>query len=58
MDLTEICVVLLPSLTKSVTGLKWIRARLQTPFLQGPRDSSTTQEDKDTSAPNEPSSVT
>lgn len=58
MDLTEICVVLFPSLTKSVTGLKWIRARLQTPFLQGPWGRSTTQEDRDRSAPSKPSSLT
>lgn len=54
----EIWVVLLPSLTKSVTGLKWIRARLQTPSLHGPRDRSTTQEDRDRSVPKKPSSAT
>lgn len=57
MDLTEIWVVLFPSLTKSVTAPKWIRARLQIPFWQGPWGRSTTQEDRDRSAPSEPSSV-
>lgn len=51
----EIRVVRFPSLIKSVTGLKWMRAWLQMPSWQGTRGRSTRQEDRDTSAPCRPS---
>lgn len=57
MGLTEIWVVLLSSFTKSVMGLKWTTALLQTPWRQGLRVRSNTQEDRDRSAPNKPSEV-